>query len=135
MESAKTSLNLIFFDCCRSVPNLMTKERHGNQGLAPYRSESENTLVSYATKHGMIAYDNSEGTNSLYTSTLAKEILQPGLVIEEVLRRVAKTVFYKSANARGAMATSSSRFTSPGKLAPLPPSTSTRSPRIRLPSP
>lgn len=96
MENAKTSLNLVFLDCCRSVPNLMTKDRSGDQGLAPYHSESESTLVSYATKHGMVAYDNSQGTNSLYTATLAKEIAQPGLVIEEVLRRVAKSVFYES---------------------------------------
>ncbi|MDA7934133.1 caspase family protein [Akkermansiaceae bacterium] len=96
MENAKTSLNLVFLDCCRSVPNLMTKARTGTQGLAPYQSESESTLVSYATKHGMVAYDNSVGTNSLYTATLSQEIQRPGIVVEEVLRRVARGVFYKS---------------------------------------
>ena len=96
MENAKTSLNLVFLDCCRNVPNLMTKTRNGNQGLAPFRTESESTLVSYATKHGMVAYDNSKGTNSLYTATLSQELLRPGLVVEEVLRRVARTVYYKS---------------------------------------
>lgn len=74
----------------------MTKERNGHQGLAPFRTESDNTLVSYATKHGMVAFDNPGGSNSLYTATLAEEIIQSDIVIEEVLRRVAKTVFQKS---------------------------------------
>ena len=65
----------------------MTKARTGTQGLAPYQSESESTLVSYATKHGMVAYDTSVGTNSLYTATLSQEIQRPGIVVEEVLRR------------------------------------------------
>lgn len=82
MENAKTSLTLVFLDCCRSVPNLMTKARTGSQGLAPYQSESESTLVSYATKQGRVAYDNSQGTNSLYTATLAEEIQRPGIVVE-----------------------------------------------------
>lgn len=96
MENAKTSLNLVFLDCCRSVPNLMTKARTGNQGLGAFKTESESTLVSYATKHGMVAYDDPQFNNSLYTATLSRELLRPGIVVEEALRRVAKTVYLKS---------------------------------------
>ncbi|MFT6181845.1 MAG: hypothetical protein ACI9NQ_001245 [Paracoccaceae bacterium] len=96
MENAKTGLNLIFLDCCRSVPNLMTKARSENQGLSAYQTESESTLVSYATKHGMVAYDEPHLNNSLYTATLAQELLRPGIVVEEALRRVAKSVYLKS---------------------------------------
>ncbi len=96
MENAKTGLNLVFLDCCRNVPNLMTKERSGSQGLGEFRTESDSTLVSYATKHGMVAYDDPNSNNSLYTATLSRELLQPGIVIEEALRRVAKTVYLKS---------------------------------------
>lgn len=96
MENAKTGLNLIFLDCCRSVPNLMTKARSGNQGLGAYKTESESTLVSYATKHGMVAYDDPHLNNSLYTANLSQQLLRPGIVVEEALRHVAKTVYLKS---------------------------------------
>jgi len=96
MENARTGLNLVFLDCCRSIPNLMTKARNGNQGLGAFKTESESTLVSYATKHGMVAYDDPLLNNSLYTATLSQELLRPGVVVEEALRRVAKTVYLKS---------------------------------------
>lgn len=89
MASAKNGLNLVFLDACRNDP-FPRASRSSASGLAKMDA-ALGTLVSFATAPGSVAEDG-EKANSPYSRHLAATIREPGLRIEDVLKRVRSRV-------------------------------------------
>ncbi|MBS1197959.1 MAG: hypothetical protein H6R18_1744 [Proteobacteria bacterium] len=85
MEESKTRINLIFLDACRNNP-YSRRFRSQDGGLAKMSAPS-GTIISFATRPGSVAADG-EGSNGLYTEHLLKAMVEPGIPIEQVLKKV-----------------------------------------------
>jgi uncharacterized caspase-like protein len=90
MKHARSTLNIVILDACRSDPFEGRSFRAAKPGLAQIEAP-ENTFVSYATQPGNIALDGNQG-NSPYTQALAQIIRQPGLDLFEVFNQVGLAV-------------------------------------------
>ena len=88
MEAAGNRLNIVILDACRNNP--FGKNRGGSQGLAQMDAPS-GTLIAYSAAPGQVAVDG-EGENSPYTAALAGALIEPGLRVEDVFKRVRVTV-------------------------------------------
>lgn len=89
MAAARNGLNLVFLDACRNDPY-----PRSTRGAAPGLAKMDaalGTLVSFATSPGSLAEDGSSG-NSPYSRHLAAAMREPGLRIEDVLKRVRSRV-------------------------------------------
>jgi len=89
LGDSKTRLNLLFLDACRNNPYARSM-RSGVNGLAKVDAPS-GTLISFATRPGSTASDGSGG-HGLYTEKLLRVMGEPGLPIEQVLKRVGAEV-------------------------------------------
>jgi uncharacterized caspase-like protein len=89
MRRARNRLNLIFLDACRNDP-FIKSSRSAGQGLARMDA-SLGMLISYATAPGSVAEDG-KGVNSTFSKHLAATLREPGLRIEDVLKRVRTAV-------------------------------------------
>ena len=94
------SVGVVILDACRDNPLARTlaasmpKSRSTalGTGLAPVEAKSSGIgtggiLIAYATDPGAIAFDG-KGTNSPYTTALAKHLAEPGVEIQSALTRV-----------------------------------------------
>ena len=97
MEDAASKVNIIILDACRDNPfeRSWTRKSKGN-GLA-YMNAPVGSLIAYATSPGMTAADG-EDDNGLYTSVILQHITTPGITIEQLFKRVRKTVRNASQN-------------------------------------
>ena len=82
IESAGSRLNIVILDACRNNP-FVRGTRSAARGLAVMSAPS-GTVVAYAT--GQVASDG-DGKNGLYTQELLKNIREPNMKIEDVLKR------------------------------------------------
>ena len=89
MEEAKAGINLVLLDACRDNP-YARRFRNFSRGLAKVETAS-GTLIHYATKPGSVASDG-DGVNGTYTEALLAQINEPGLTVEQVLKRVTNRV-------------------------------------------
>ncbi len=89
MDEAGNGLNVVILDACRNNP-FSRSFRSASNGLAQMDAPS-GTLIAYATAPGSIASDGN-ARNGLYTQELLKNMLIPGLSIEEVFKRVRISV-------------------------------------------
>jgi LysM repeat protein len=90
LDEAKAGVKLLFLDACRNNPYARSF-RSGSRGLARVSDAPSGTLMHYATRPGSVAADGS-GANGLYTTELIKQIDQPGVPIEQLLKRVSAAV-------------------------------------------
>ena len=89
MGAAKNGLNLVFLDACRNDPF-----PRASRGAAPGLAKMDaalGTLISFATAPGSVAEDG-DSANSPYSRRLAAAMREPGLRIEDVLKRVRSQV-------------------------------------------
>jgi Caspase domain len=93
MEDADNGLNIVILDACRSNPFIQSW-RSIEAGLAEINAPT-GTLIAYATKPGKVA-DDGDARNGLYTSELIRWMKEPGLNIEEMFKRVRKSVAERS---------------------------------------
>ncbi len=84
IESAGSRLNIVILDACRNNP-FVRGTRSAARGLAVMSAPS-GTVVAYATGPGEVASDG-DGKNGLYTQELLKNIREPNMKIEDVLKR------------------------------------------------
>lgn len=99
LAQARSAVNIVVLDACRNNP-------FQSQGAARYRdfsrlglarvSTPRGSLVAYSTAPGQLAEDGAGRKHSLYTETLAAELLRPGRTVEEVFKQVADIVRKKS---------------------------------------
>ena len=85
MQDAGNRLNMLILDACRDNPYGGT--RGGARGLAPMTGGPSGSLIAYSAGPGKVATDG-DGENSPYTLALAQTLLEPGLPVEEVFKRV-----------------------------------------------
>lgn len=85
MESAKNPLNIVILDACRDNPFA-----RGSRGMVMGLAQMEapvGTMIAFATAPGAPASDGA-GKNSIYTQNLLRHIVEPGVPVEEVFKRV-----------------------------------------------
>ena len=80
-------VNIIVLDACRDNPFASAMSRSLSRGLAPMETRSVGSLIVYSTQPGAVA-DDGIGRNSPFTTALLKYARQPGLEIQQMLRRV-----------------------------------------------
>jgi uncharacterized caspase-like protein len=99
MNNAKNRMNVVILDACRNnpftsasralVPTGNTDGRARSDstggGLAPMEA-LVGTLIAFATAPDSVAADGS-GKNGVYTENLLRNIMEPGLRIEDVFKR------------------------------------------------
>ena len=90
LDEAKAGVKLLFLDACRNNPYARSF-RSASRGLARVADAPSGTLMHFATRPGSVAADGN-GANGLYTTELLKAIDQPGLPVEQMLKRVAAAV-------------------------------------------
>jgi len=89
MEDAQNSLNIIILDACRNNP-FARNFRSSARGLAKMDAPT-GSIFAFSTAPGSLAADG-EGRNSIYTKHLIRNMVKPGLKIEEVLKDVRVAV-------------------------------------------
>ena len=94
MEHAGNQLNMVILDACRNNP--FGEQRGGMRGLAPMKGPS-GTLIAYSAGPGEAASDGDYG-NSPYTLALAETMIEPGLQVEDVFKRVRLRVEQATGN-------------------------------------
>jgi carboxyl-terminal processing protease len=90
MDFAQSAVNIVILDACRNNP-LKDSGRGITRGLAEIKSKPIGSFISFSTAPGEVAVDGN-GANSPYSEALARAILQPGLDLAEVFRKVRKDV-------------------------------------------
>jgi uncharacterized caspase-like protein/TPR repeat protein len=86
----RNRLNIVILDACRDNP-YQVRTRSQGRGLAPLESPS-GTLIAYATAPGDVAEDSPDRPNSRYTAHLLEALSIPGLMVEDVFKRVTTAV-------------------------------------------
>ena len=94
LEDGSQRVNIVILDACRNNP-LSRSFRSASKGLAQPSFQPVGTIIAFSTAPGSIAYDG-KGENSPYTSELYNAILEPGLKIEDVFKRVRVGVMTKT---------------------------------------
>jgi tetratricopeptide (TPR) repeat protein len=89
LRDAGNVLNMIVLDACRNVPTSL--ERSDSRGLSVISSVPPGTIVMYATAANSTAADG-EGRNGLFTSHLLRNLVAPGLDVNEIFRRTGSDV-------------------------------------------
>ena len=96
LERTRAAVKLIFLDACRNNPFAQKLRGSGSQeGLARVGGAPYGTLISFATQPGGVAADGT-GRHGLYTEQLLAHIDEPGLPVEQVLKRVSASTYRES---------------------------------------
>ncbi|MGV0830233.1 caspase family protein [Empedobacter brevis] len=90
MKKNSEKANILIIDACRK--NL---ERGNSLGFAPIHSP-KGTLIAFSTSPNEGALDSGYGNNSIYTGALLKYIGRERLSVEELFKKVRKTVYHLS---------------------------------------
>jgi uncharacterized caspase-like protein len=94
MDEAKSTMNIVLLDACRDNP-FARQFRSATRGLA-FMDAPVGSFIAYATSPGSVARDGDPGGYGVWTGELLKTISQPGLKIEEVLKRARQAVLTKT---------------------------------------
>jgi uncharacterized caspase-like protein len=89
MQDIGNSINIVILDACRNNP--FKGARGGIDGMASMTGP-KGSLIAYATAPDSVADDNTSARNGLYTSYLKKYLLQPGLTVESMFKKVREGV-------------------------------------------
>ncbi len=95
MEYTRNALNFVILDACRNNPYTRSF-RLATRGLARMDAP-RGTLISYATAPGDVALDG-DGEHSPYSRALAKSMLRPGMLVEQMFKRVRRMVVAETGN-------------------------------------
>ena len=88
--------NIIILDACRNNPFARTFNRSSNTGLVAMDAPT-GTYIAYSTAPGRLAADGV-GNNSLFTQSLAENMLKKGLSIEDVFKNTRRDVANETNN-------------------------------------
>jgi len=96
----RAGITLVFLDACRDNPLAeelqrslkgTTRSAAVSRGLAPMEIRNPDTLLVFAAAPGKTASDGA-GANSPFTAALVQNIAEPGVEIEQMMKRVARDV-------------------------------------------
>jgi hypothetical protein len=82
---------IVILDACRDNPFAQVTTTDWIPGLAAPTNAPANTLIAFATDPGNIAADG-RGTHSPYTSSLLRAVKNPGVLADEVFRKVREDI-------------------------------------------
>ena len=94
MSRAGNEVNLVILDACRNNP-FPQQSRASVGGLATPSNSASGVLIAYANAPGAVAADG-EGRNGTFTAALLEHLAEPGLEVEQMLKRVRATVKEKT---------------------------------------
>ena len=98
-------ITLIFLDACRNNPLAEALQRRAagtnrsavvSRGLAPMTVRNPDTLLVFAAAPGKEASDGA-GSNSPFTSAMLRNLAEPGVEIELMMKRVTRDVVQETA--------------------------------------
>jgi len=95
LDEAKPRVNIVVLDACRDNP-FARSWRSGKTGLASIDAPA-GTVIAFATAPGKTAADGA-GNNGLFTTHFLKQMAEPNLKIEDVLKNTRKAVAGASRN-------------------------------------
>ena len=91
MDNAKSKVNIVMLDACRSNDFSGKFRSSGTRGLAAITSQPKGTVIVYATDPGNVAADG-DGRNGLFTAGLLTAFSGSDLSLRGVLVRASKEV-------------------------------------------
>lgn len=131
METAKNRLNIVILDACRNNP-LGSSLRSPTRGLAK-SDVPRGTLIAFAAAPGKAARDG-QGGNGTFTAAFLSHMAEPGLELEQMLKRVRRDVREKTSGAQTPWHASSLEgdfvFALPAKAPARSPQPTTASPLV-----
>jgi len=87
LDRARSKARIVILDACRDNPFAgKTRNIPSAGGLAEMGARG--TLIAYASAPGQPAEDGPSGRNSVYTRSLAEEMMVPGLEVEQMFKNV-----------------------------------------------
>jgi hypothetical protein len=87
LERAKTRGLIVILDACRDNPfRGKTRNIQASGGLAEMGARG--ALIAYSAAPGATAEDGPEGSNSVFTRHLVREMLEPGVEVETMFKNV-----------------------------------------------
>jgi hypothetical protein len=100
-------VGIVLLDACRNNPftnsltrNQGTRAVQVSKGLAQIASPAGGLLVAFATAPGDVAADGGKARNSPFTTALLKQLPEPGLEIELIMKRVKADVISETNNSQ-----------------------------------
>lgn len=90
MDRASNKTNIIMLDACRNNRYSRSWRGGSTSNLAPVYAP-RGMIICYATSPGQVAFDG-HGDNGAYTSAFLKHVSTPNLPIEDIFKRVRKTL-------------------------------------------
>jgi formylglycine-generating enzyme required for sulfatase activity len=97
MNEAKSALKIVILDACRNNP-YRSFFRGGPDGLGKVADVPNGTLMAFATAPGKLANDGPKGEHSVYTKHLLAQLDAPGLKVEDLFKRLKRSVVAETAN-------------------------------------
>ncbi len=91
MELSGAKARIAVLDACRNNPLSRSLTRASTRGLARIDSTAAGSMIIFATAPGDVALDGT-GANSPFSKALARQILEPGLEIRQMMGRVRADV-------------------------------------------
>ena len=123
-------LKLVILDACRNNPfsatmKVTSANRSVGRGLARF-DPAPGTLVAFAAQEGAVASDG-EGKNSPFAAALVSNLLEPGLEVNFLFRRIRDSVMRETNSQQmpftyGSLPSTEIYFRDPVKLPPVAPS-------------
>lgn len=86
LAEAKTAINIVVLDCCRSHVVVRGKEGFAETAAPP------NTVIAFATAPGHGALDGEPPGPGPYSAALARHLAQPGVEFFQALRKAGQDV-------------------------------------------
>ncbi len=97
MESAGSKTNIIILDACRDNPFERSWHRGARGSGLAFMNAPSGSIIAYATAPGNTASDGV-GDNGLYTAAILEHIGTPNLTIEQMFKRVRRSIMDRSSN-------------------------------------
>jgi Caspase domain len=89
IEHARTRVRIVILDACRDDPYASSRALRGlTRGAGLAEMSASGALIAYSSAPGQASEDGSPGTDSVYTRSLAKEMLGEDVQVEKMFKNV-----------------------------------------------
>ena len=89
IEHARTRVRIVILDACRDDPYASGRALRGlTRGAGLAEMSASGALIAYSSAPGQASEDGSPGTDSVYTRSLAKQMLAEDVPVEKMFKNV-----------------------------------------------
>jgi uncharacterized caspase-like protein len=95
IEHARARVRIVILDACRDDPYAASRARRGSTragGLA--EMSASGALIAYSSAPGQVSEDGAPGSGSVYTRSLAREMLAEDVEVEKMFKNVLVDVLH-----------------------------------------